>query len=262
MITKPVYAMIEPSALPGAFGYKGESIGLISEKMLEEARILIDGGVDSLILQNINDCPIKQKARMECSSYMTRLALDLKSEFSTHKLGILVCWDGVASMIVASASGADYIRVEHVFFGTEQTDEGIIKGDHEETVEMKKQLLSSVPIYADVYEPHAMQVCPMDIEDAAVRVVEYGAETLFVSGKTLDETLLRGKKVKNKLPSVPLLCGGGSNPDNLAQILNIYDGVCVGSFIKDGNLSNPVNKTKLSLYMDEIKRVRDKSRAN
>lgn len=253
----PVFAMAQPAALPGSCRYDGSGIESISHRLLEEVRLLADGGVDGVILQNFHDGPVKQNAAPEAVSYLTRLACDIRREFPNLLLGILVCWDGPASVLVAEAAQADFVRVEHVYCGAELMAAGIIEGQCMEVQQIKRKLESNIPIYADVYEPHSVPLVPQPVESMAYDCVYGGhADGLFLCGKTWEESVSYAQRLKQIMPQVPLICGGGSNAFNVKDLLSVYDGVCVGAWIKDGNLGNPVNPDRLKQYMDAVREMR------
>ena len=257
-ITKrPVIAMANPLPFPGSIRNRGEKIDVIASKMLDEVKILVDGGVDGILLQNFNDGPNRQDASRESCSYMTRVASDIRREYPDLVIGILMCWDGPGSIIVAEASGADFIRVEHVYCGAEMTAAGIIQGQCVETLKMRKALCSNMPIYADVYEPHSLPIIKEPMESALYETVKGGlADGLFLCGHSAEESKEYARIAKSMFPEVPCICGGGSNKDNVGTLREVFDGVCVGAWIKDGSLNNPVNPEKLRLYMDEVRRRR------
>ncbi|MCB6289129.1 BtpA family membrane complex biogenesis protein, partial [[Clostridium] scindens] len=59
---------------------------------------------------------------------MTRIAYEIKHQYPQLILGVLVNWDGVASLAVADAVHADFVRVEHLFTGANVTSAGILEG--------------------------------------------------------------------------------------------------------------------------------------
>lgn len=253
----PVFAMAQPAPLPGSCRYGGEGIDGISHALLEEIRLLDGGGVDGIILQNFHDGPVKQTAAPEAVSYLTRLACDIRREFPKLLLGILVCWDGPASLLVAEAAQADFVRVEHVYCGAEMTAAGIIEGQCVEVQQLKRKLCSRIPVYADACEPHSTPLLPRPVEAAAYECVYGGlADGLFLCGKTPEESISCARAVRGIMPGIPLICGGGSTAANVESLLSVYDGVCVGAWIKNGSLSNPVDPERLKRYMDAVERAR------
>ena len=254
----PILAMAQPAALPGSVRYGGALISEISERLLAEVDVLQRGGVDGVILQNFNDGPVKQGAAQEICAYLTRLACDLKRGFPSLVLGVLVCWDGPMSLAVAEAAQADFVRVEHVYCGAELTAAGVIEGQCVEVQQLRRKLGSGMPVYADVYEPHSVPLCPQPVETAACDAVWGGlADGLFLCGRDADESVALAGRVRARLPEVPLLCGGGSNADNVGRLLAAFDGVCVGQWIKNGSLRNPVDPARLGQYMDAVRRARE-----
>lgn len=255
--TKPIFAMAQPAALPGSCRWTGEDIRQISDRLLEEVRLLLDGGIDGVILQNFHDGPVKSTAAPEAIGYLSRLACDIKRAYPHAPLGILVCWDGPASVIVADAAQADFVRVEHVYCGAELTAAGIIEGQCVEVQQIKRKLRSPIPVLADVYEPHSMPLLPQPIESAALDCVYGGhADGLFLCGKTPAESIEYASRIHRVLPDVPVLCGGGSTADNVGSLLEVFDGICVGAWIKKGSLSNPVDPERLRQYMDAVYEAR------
>lgn len=261
LIQKPILAMAQPAALPGTVRYGGTGIGAISRQLIDEVGTLADGGVNGVILQNFNDGVIKQQAPLEATAFLTRLACDLRHAFPDLVLGILTCWDGVSSLAVAEAAEADFVRVEHVYCGAELTAAGILEGQCAQVQQLKQKLCATTEIYADVYEPHAVQLCPQPIEAAAMDTVFGGmADGLFLCGKTVAESMDIVQRVRAKLPKTPCICGGGSTAENVGTLLSVYDGVCVGQWIKGGSLHNAVDPERLGRYMDAVKCAREASR--
>ena len=115
---KIAIGMAQPLALPGSFRHGGESIGTITEKLLEEVAVYDRYGYDGVILQNFNDIPVLEASSIEAVAYMTHLAGAIRREFPDQILGVLMIWDGCASLAVAEAAGrilaADHTPQAHV----------------------------------------------------------------------------------------------------------------------------------------------------
>ena len=187
---KIAIGMAQPLALPGSFRHGGESIGTITEKLLEEVAVYDRYGYDGVILQNFNDIPVLEASSIEAVAYMTHLAGAIRREFPDQILGVLMIWDGCASLAVAEAAGADFVRVEHAYVGAEVTSAGILQGQCAKITRLKRKLGSKMPVYADVYEPHAVQICPKPVDDAAFDAVcQCFADGLFLCGNNARESL-------------------------------------------------------------------------
>ena len=160
MIKGRVICMVQTRPLPGTYRNRGERIDAITEQALEETRILTECGVQTVILQNMGDMPVKQQAFPETIAYLSVVASSIRRHFPDISLGVLVNWDGVAAMAVADAAGADFIRVEHLYTGAEVTSAGILQGQCCEITALKKR---SAQIY------RSMRTCGKLTESRSVR---------------------------------------------------------------------------------------------
>ena len=251
---KIALGMVQLPPLPGTYLYEGQPFQEIVDYALREASSLADNGFDGFILQNFEDGPTKQLSTMETVAYMTRVAVHLRETFPDMILGILVNWDGAASLAVAEAAGADFIRVEHVYTRGEMTTFGYIEGQCIVVCNLRKRLNSKVKVLADVYACHSVPVAPLPVREAAAETVRYAyADGLFLSAGTVDEAMEMAAQVREVLPDTPLIIGGGTNGGNIRRVLQAFDGACVGAWIKDGNLKNPVNRERAREYMSQVR---------
>lgn len=259
-INKPVIGMAEVSPLPGSYLYNGESYLSMRDALLQEVEPYALCGFDGVIIQNMGDTPIRQNSSPEAIAYMTMLSNEVKKTFPKLVLGILMCWDGCASLAVAAASNADFIRVEHCYVGAEVTTAGIIDAQCVDILRQKKLMMSNMPITVDIYEPHAQAICPRNIAGQVYSTITQGhADALFLCGNSSEETkkmLIEARPSALKNGNVPLYVGGNTNDQNVYDLLKVGDGVCIGHWIKDGNLRNPINKNKLDSYFHEVERAR------
>lgn len=251
------FAMIQPSPLPGSYRHFDKSIDTIVAEVLAETQMVVDNGFDGVILQNMNDMPIKQEASPEAIAYMTRIAYEIKQQFPKLILGVLVNWDGVASLAVADAMNADFVRIEHLFTGANVTSAGILEGQCVAIAEMRKRTCSKVPVYADIQEVHGVPLGGKPIGDAAWEAIhEAFADGLFISGKTKEESLRMIHEVRKKLPDTPIMLGGGATGDNIEELLGFYDGVSVATWVKNGDMKNPIDTKKAEVFIKAVKAAR------
>ena len=190
---------------------------------------------------------------------MTRIAFEIKQHYPYLVLGILVNWDGVASLAVADAVNADFVRVEHLFTGANVTSAGILEGQCVEIAQLRKRIRSKVPVYADIQEVHGVPLGGKPIDAAAWEAVhEAFADGLFVSGKTKQESLEMIQAVRKKLPDTPVILGGGATGDNITELLEYYDGVSVATWVKNGDMKNPIDPKRAEIFMNGVKCARAK----
>lgn len=252
---KLVLSMIQPEPLPGSYRHRDKGIDEIVDRALRETEMVAENHFDGIIVQNMNDMPIRQESRPEAIAYMTRIAFEIKKRFPELVMGILINWDGVAGLSVADAVGADFVRVEHLFTGANVTSAGILQAQCVEIAELRKRTGSKVPVYADVYEVHGIPLGRKSIADAAWECVhEAFADGLFMAGKTPEESIQMIKEARTRVPDVPVFLGGGATGDNIHELMKYYDGVSVATWIKDGDMKNPINPGKAKLFINEAKK--------
>lgn len=249
-----ILAMLQPHPLPGSYLYDGEPFHKIINSVIEEAKILVDLGYDGFILQNMHDGPVRQHAEKHTISYMTALAQTVKNTFPNKILGILVNWDGVASMCVAEASGADFIRIEYLYTGVSIGLCGMVEGQCAEILDLKKKLESKIPVYADAFEASGVYLNPIPTEKEAYRMVKKAfADGIFVSSPTIEESIDLFKRIKKNLNDTPIFIGGRANGENIKELMRYYDGVSVSTWIKDGDMRNPINIDKATVFINNAK---------
>lgn len=253
-----VLGMIQPEPCPGSYRNMGMDFWKVMELAKREVKILDENGFDGYIIQNRNDAPVRQKAEPQSIAYMSVLANELKREFPHLIQGIMINWDGIASLAVADAAGSDFVRIEHTYTGAEIGYAGFMEAQCVEVCEFRKKLGTKIPVYADVQEVHYEQVGGKKIPDAAWDTIYNAfADGLFIGGHSTQESIELVQAVRKRLGNdIPIFLSSGSTADNIAEILNYYDGVSVGTWVKNGNMKNPIDPDRAKMFMDEVRKVR------
>lgn len=247
-----ILCMIQPDPLPGSYRHDLMSINTIVDNVLKETEMVQSNGFDGIILQNMNDMPVKQIANPETIAYMTRIGFEIKKRFPQLIMGILVNWDGVAGLSVADAVGADFVRVEHLFTGAEVTSAGILEAQCVDIANLRKNIKTNIAVYADIYEIHGVPIGKTSISMAAWQAIhEAFADGLFLSGVSSEESISKYNEVREKLPNTPIFLGGGATGDNIFELMKKFDGVSVATWIKNGDMKNPIDPEKAEKFVAE-----------
>lgn len=251
-------AMIQPEPLPGSFRHNGMSMEKIIAVSLKEIDMIRANGFDGYIIQNRNDAPVRQHALPETIAFMTALAKECRRNYPDMIQGILVNWDGVASLAVAAAAGSDFIRVEHTYTGLEVGYAGMLEAQCVDICQFKKRIGSGIPVYADVQEVHYEQLAGKSIVDNAWdTVMNAFADGLFLGGNSCEKSIEIIKNVRKRLGKrIPIFLSSGATGDNVSKILQYYDGVSVGTWVKNGNMRNPINPERASQFMEGVRSAR------
>ncbi len=253
---KPIIGVVHLLPLPGSPGF--ESLEPILTRALSDAKSLIDGGVDGLIIENYGDRPfMKRVSKMTVSSFSMVCAKI--EEMCDLPMGINVLrndWESALSM--AKSLGSSFVRV-NVYIGCCITPEGIMEGEAGNIMRFRKKHDIDASIFADIQVKHADVHYPKDMVTAAVEASERGmVDALIVSGKRTGKPVDLEDLEKAKYSvDVPVLVGSGIDDKNVKEVLNHSDGAIVGTYFKeDGVTSNPVSEERVKHLLKEIERYR------
>jgi membrane complex biogenesis BtpA family protein len=245
---KPVVAMCHLTALPGDPGY--DSAGGL-EKIISSARRdlarLQNGGVDAVIFSNEASLPYLLKTEPITAITMGRVIGELLSD--THvPYGVNVLWDPTASIDLAVATGAQFVR--EIFSGVYASDFGLWNTNIGEVARHRCRVGGdNVRLMFNIVPESAAYLAQRDLESIALSTVfNASADILCVSGLTAGsdtptEALL---SVKRAVPGTPVFANTGVRLDTIADQLAVADGVVVGTaFKRDGYIWNEVDEKRV-----------------
>lgn len=254
---KPIVAMLQLPPLPGSARYDGQPLAVIADQAVNDARQFQELGFDGVQVQNMGDEPGSARVGPETVAHMTAVCVRIRTAVPNLSVSVLVNWDGEAGMAVAHASDVDFLRIEHTFVGATVTPWGISTACSHRVMRLRAQLSSRIPIVADVLEPHGIPLVPQPVERMAEQaVVGAGAAGLYVTGQDFAESLEYLDRIRRAVPGVTLFLGGGATADNVADALAVADGVTVASWLKQGDLRNPVDWSRAEEFMNAVRRAR------
>jgi uncharacterized protein len=255
---KPVTGMIQLDPLPGGSRYTSGGVDRILKRAFEEADALASNSVDVLMVQNLGDLPVAASAASPQIAWMTRVVAEVRARFG-RPVGInLLENDAEAMLAVASAAGADFVRIK-VYVGAMLTPFGVESGQAHAAIRARNALdAQSVAIFADVHDrtgvPLATGGFAEDL-DHAIRLG--GADGVVLTGKSYGETLELIATARKLHAESPILVGGGVNAGNIAEVARVADGVIVSSALKDsGGPFGRFVPAKVSAFMEEARRAR------
>ncbi len=256
---KPIIAMCHLQAMPGDPSYD-KSGGM--KKVLEAARTdlrgLQDGGVDAVMFSNEFSLPYLTKVRTETVAAMGRIIGELMSDIRVP-FGVNVLWDPSASLDLAAATGAKFIR--EIFTGVYASDFGLWNTNCGEVVRHQHAIgAENVKLMFNIVPEAARYLAQRDIvEIAKSTVFNNRPDALCVSGlvagSETDEQTLR--LVKEAVPNTVVFANTGVRIDNVEKQLGIADGAVVGTtFKRDGVFENAVDTKRVKVFMDKVKAFR------
>jgi membrane complex biogenesis BtpA family protein len=259
---KPIIGMVHLMPLPGAPAYRGEPIDQIIQTALKDARALVDGGVDGIIVENMWDLPYfvgKDVPPEEMVAHGAAAREIIKA--AGVPAGITVIHNGGrVTLAIARAAGAKFIRVD-LLAGAYLWDTGELDhGNAAELLRVRKQLYGEdIRLFVDVYKKHAVMFPGIDPETHAVWSDFYMADALIVTGRMtgLETPKELIERVKKAAPERPVLIGSGLSADNADKLLSVADGAIVGTSLKHRGITvNPVDPERVKQLMSVVARIR------
>jgi membrane complex biogenesis BtpA family protein len=249
--------MVHLAPLPGSPLWNGSMADAIA-RAVADARALVDGGMDALLIENHGDAPFTPHA-VEPSTIagMTAVAVEVRRAAPDVPVGVNVLKnDARAALAIATAVGASFIRV-NVHAGAVVADQGIVQSDAYRTLRDRRLLGADVRLFADVQGKHAAPLAPVELEQEARDLVNRGlADGLVVSGRATGEATALGdvKRVRSAVPSVPLLVGSGVTPETAAELLSVADALIVGTYVKrDGHVRSAVDPERVARLVRSVR---------
>ena len=250
-MSKILIGMVHLAALPGA-PRAALPLEQIEARAVAEARLLHEAGFDGVIIENFGDNPFfKTEVEPITIAAMTRVIRSICHALPGCRVGVNVLRnDARAALSIAAATGAQFVRV-NVHVGAAATDQGVIEGQAAQTLRLRRALATDIGIWADVHVKHARSLAHETIEREAVDAVQRGmASAVIVSGQgTGHATRIEDlRAVAGLRLGVPVFVGSGATLENVAQLLQVADGVIVGTTLKQGGA------TEAPLDPDRVRR--------
>lgn len=258
-VAKPVIAMAHFPALPGTPWYDPSTgIDGMLERMRQDLRHLLDGGVDAIMFCNEDDRPYTFKAGPEAVAVMTRVITELRP--TDRPFGVDFLWDPTAALAMAKATGAAFIR--EVVTGVYESDMGLWAPDAAELYRYRRQIdAGDVRVFANITPEFASPLGNRSVaQRAKSAVVSSLVDAILIAGPMAgaepDYSLVEEAKAAVG-GEVPVLLNTGARADNIARYFNAADGVIVGSSLKvDGHTWNPVDRDRVKKFMESVREAR------
>lgn len=256
---KPIIAMCHMQPMPGDPHFDPKKgMKYVYDSARHDLLALQNGGVDAVMFSNeyslpyVTDVPKGTVAAM--SEVIGELKRDIKVPFGVNAL-----WDGQASIDIAAATGARFVR--EIFTGVYASDFGLWNTDFGHVSRHQKLMdAQNVRLLFNIYPEAAKYLADRDIAEIAKSTVfNCGADALCVSGLTAgvpsDTSMIA--KVKKAVPDTVVIANTGCRRETIADTLKVADAAVVGTAFKvDGKFENPVDEDNVRAFMDVVKSFR------
>jgi uncharacterized protein len=258
-VRKPVIAMLHLAALPGDPGFDSAAgIRAVVDRARGELAALQEGGVDGVMFSNEFSLPYLTKTEPITAITMARVIGELLPDISSP-YGVNVLWDGRASIDLAVATGAQWVR--EIFTGVYASDFGLWNTNVGEVARHRHRIGGDgVKLLFNIVPESAVYLAERDLASVtATTVFATKPDGICVSGLTAgastDTQALQ--VVKNNAGAVPVFVNTGVRAHNAADQLSIADGAVVGTYFKEGGIfENRAVASRVTELMTAVKEFR------
>lgn len=263
---KPIIAMLHLRALPGDPGYgpKGDLKDVLQQARAD-LRALQAGGVDAVMISNESSLPYLTEVEPITIASMARVIGELLPEIDVP-FGVNVLWDPIASIDLAIATGAQFVR--EIFTGVYASDFGLWNTNCGKAIRHRNRMGGEhVRLLFNIVPEAATYLSQRDVDDIA-RSTVFNArpDGICVSGLTagVEASIQALADVKEAIPDTPVFANTGVRASNVEEQLRIADGAIVGTTLKfDNYIWNAVDEDRVREFIEVVKafRKRDGDRA-
>lgn len=239
---KPLIGVVHLPPLPGYPASPGIE-GVIAKAVRDLAAIEA-GPLDGVLVENEEDRPHRVEAARETIAAMTRVTRELVLASRQALVGAeILLNDPEASLAVALASGARFIRTDYFVDEMERPEHGgAMRIDPEGLIRYRAALgAEDVLILADIQVKYAQMLLPRPLVESARLAKEAGADAIVVTGSVTGEppSLDELREARSGAGELPVLVGSGLARENARELLGIADGAIVGTSLKRGAFIDP-----------------------
>ncbi len=262
-VPKPVIAMLHFPGLPGRPWHdRAAGMRLAVEVVGRDLEALQRAAVDGVLFCNEADLPYQLRVGPEIPAAMAAVIGELRSAILVP-FGVNVLWDAIASLALARATGARFIR--EVLTGVYESDLGMIEPGIGDIAGYRAAIgADDVALFDNIQPEFASAMGRRTVADRARGAAFLGVDAILISGPAagvpFDMSDLSSAKAA--VPDVPVIANTGVRAERIADIFRVADGAIVGTSLKvEGSTWNPVDPDRAMRLMDAARAARGAVRA-
>jgi membrane complex biogenesis BtpA family protein len=217
-------------------------------------------GVDGVLFCNENDIPYQLAVGPEIPAAMAAVIGELRASVRVP-FGVNILWDAKATLAVARATGATFIR--EVLTGVYESDLGVIAPSIGDLAGYRTAIgADDVALFDNISPEFSSALGTRTIGDRARSAAFLGVDAILISGPAAGVPFAMSdlSAAKEAVPDLPVFANTGVNADRLEEILGVADGVIVGTSLKvDGDTWSRVDPARAERLMDTARAIRSRS---
>jgi membrane complex biogenesis BtpA family protein len=258
---KPVIAMLHFPGLPGRPRHNRElGRSHLVDVVGRDLETLQGAGVDGVLFCNENDIPYQLVVGPEIPAAMAAVIGELRASVRVP-FGVNILWDAKSSIALARATGATFVR--EVLTGVYESDLGVIAPAIGDLAGYRTAIGADDVAFFDNIQPEfSSALGTRDIADRARSATFLGVDAILISGPAAGVPFVMSdlRTAKDAVPDMPVFANTGVNAERLEEILEVADGVIVGTSLKvDGDTWSRVDPARAERLMDTARALRARS---
>jgi membrane complex biogenesis BtpA family protein len=255
---KPVIAMLHFPGLPGRPQHdRVRGRAHLLDMVGRDLTALQEAGVDGVLFCNEADLPYQLAVGPEVPAAMAAVIGALGPAI-TVPFGVNILWDARASLALARATGAAFIR--EVLTGVYESDLGMIAPAIGDLAAYRDGIgASDVALFDNIAPEFASAIGSRGIADRARGAEFLGADAILISGPAAGVPFAMSDLVtaKEAVPGTPVVANTGVRAESIADTFTVADAVIVGTSLKvDGITWNQVDPARAQRLMDAARSAR------
>lgn len=230
--------MVHLAPLPGSPRWDAASgvEGVVARALLD-ARALVAGGCDALLVENMGDVPyLRGRVEPETVAAAAIATREVVLAAAPRPVGVqLLAGANREALGVALSAGARFVRCE-AFAYAHVADEGWLDACAGELLRVRRALGADVEVWADVQKKHAAHAVTADLTlEALARGTAFcGADALVVTGAETGAATDPGHVRAARAAGLPVVVGSGVTPHDARALGAEAQAIIVGSWLKAG----------------------------
>jgi membrane complex biogenesis BtpA family protein len=258
-VEKPVIGMLHLNALPGDPTFDaGGGMSAVLDSARHELEALQSGGVDGILISNEFSLPYLTKTEPITAIAMARIIGELQTDI-VSPFGVNVLWDADASIDLAAATGASFVR--EIFTGVYASDFGMWNTNVGATARHQRRVgAENVKLLFNIVPEATSYLGERSLADITRSTVfNTKPDAICVSGLTAGAATDTAALtiVKANAVDTPVIVNTGVRVDSVGLQLSIADAAIVGTAFKvDGKFENPADPQRVKDLMAAVRDLR------
>ena len=233
-VDKPLIGMCHLHALPGRPAHDVEAgMDRIMTAALYDITVLQNAGVDGILFCNEHDIPYQRRVGVEVAAAMAAVIGRVRAEVHVP-FGVDLLWDPAAALAVARATGAAFVR--EVFTGVYDSDMGLLAPDFGDLAGYRHMIgADDVAVFTNITPESSRSVSGRPVAERARGAAYSGVDALLISGPQAGVAAEMADLMEAKAADtgVPVFANTGVTHENVAAVLEVADGLIVGTSMKE-----------------------------